>query len=232
MSSHRVTLQNMTTESYNGMQGTLVFTKTPQRVGVKLDDIGRLISVRLECVATEVKFPQCSICLEAMPPTTTQTLVCSHTFHRWCVNQWRNTGNADDVEASTKRCPVCRTYTGSSPKPILKKTAPEIVLTALGSIHQTVAKLKRLPEPSFEEELEAVITQITQCKLNNQAFQGYEMLQDAVDAFNKRNCEQNCRNLYDALLQCLIMHCFTDPSKHDDYTLRGIDMWMKSLFHN
>lgn len=44
-----VTLTRMRTQSYNGMQGHLVFRNTPGRVGVRLHN-GSLISVRLECV--------------------------------------------------------------------------------------------------------------------------------------------------------------------------------------
>lgn len=44
-----VTLTRMRTESFNGMQGRIVFCSTPGRVGVRLHN-GSLISVRLECV--------------------------------------------------------------------------------------------------------------------------------------------------------------------------------------
>jgi hypothetical protein len=220
----------MRTKAYNGLSGTLVCSSTPWRVGVKLDD-GRLISVRMECIVTSDDFPSCSICFQPMLPTTTQRLLCSHTFHWWCAKQWRVSGNLEDIEAPTARCPLCRTYIGQSNESILSMTAPEIVTVALGSIHQTVAHLKGLPEPSFEEELQAVSTQVTQCKLNHQAFPSYQILQGKLNAYKADKSSANCEELRDALLGSLVVHCYPDNSTSaDDTYAKAISMWMGSLF--
>lgn len=44
------------------------------------------------------EFPECSICLKAIRRTK-DTLDCSHSFHRRCIDKWFERSNA---------CPICR----------------------------------------------------------------------------------------------------------------------------
>ena len=63
------------------------------------------------------------------------------------MNEWRATAGIN-FEAAGARCPMCRSYVGlASTTPnanaLLDRPAKEIVLLALGAIHQDVARLNK-----------------------------------------------------------------------------------------
>lgn len=228
----QVTLTRMRNESYNGMQGRLVFCSTPRRVGVRLDD-GSLISVRLECVLTDSTVEQCPICMDPIVETTGNLTSCGHNMHWWCLNEWRATAGRD-FESSGARCPVCRSYVGiacmtSNIGQFLSKIpSREIVITALGAIHQDVARLNQDAEPSFDEELTAVMQQMAKFGASGNADNTYSSLRRQIDHYLHSPNELNRKQLVKALSHTLALHCFPCKQSLVRHYGNAIKNWIRT----
>lgn len=174
----------------------------------------------------------CPVCLDPLFKPITKTLVCNHALHWYCLDSWQKTANFDP-EADGARCPECRAYIGLSMKEIgvqtLKQDAWEIVFQALGAIHQNVARLDGRPEPSFDEEMQAVLEQLTRAK------QQIPDCMEKLDALRRRfllnQSDENSSMLCEALQRILIIHCFPRGAEHtiNPNYLTAIDLWIRTL---
>ena len=221
-------LTGMSTPGYNGLACDLVCTKSPNRVGARLPT-GRTVAVRLECIECDVTPPSCPVCHDPLFGPTIKQLSCGHEMHWWCIKQWRATANANP-EAAGARCPVCRAYVGlSDNQPALKKHALEIVFQALGAIHQTVARLDGKPEPSMEDELTAVTTQIDSALGQNpEVLNRFETLRQAYWKKDKSGAATLYETLECILVMCCCYPCGTETTVSSNYP-RAIEIWLSSL---
>lgn len=227
----RITLARMRNDAYNGMEGQLVVCSTPRRVGVELDN-GAKISVRLECVVSDVLFDQCSICMDPLIDGTSKVNSCGHELHWWCMNEWRATAGID-FEAAGARCPMCRSYVGlASTTPnasaLLDRPAKEIVLLALGAIHQDIARLNKRREPSFADELAAIMQQMLACEASGQAQRIYSNLQATIDEYKREPTQLKTKRLVDALGCALSVHCFHPGQTSDEHYPQAIRNWIRT----
>lgn len=225
------TLKNMQTPGYNGTACVLTACDTSGRIGARLPS-GRTISVRIDCIDDENTSETCSVCHDPLFKPITKTLMCGHALHWYCLESWQKTARFNH-EAGGARCPVCRAYIGLSLKEIgvgtLEQDACEIVFQALGAIHQNVARLNGDPEPSFDEEMQAVVEQLERAKKQ------IPDCMDELDALRLRflsnQSDENASILCDALKRILIVHCFpcgAERQVNPNYTT-AIDLWMRTL---
>jgi hypothetical protein len=222
----RVQLCNLSAAEYNGAWGMLVPCDTPRRLGVRLDS-GKCLSVPLNAISRSKDHAQCVICLEPMDFTNVQTLGCGHKMHWWCIKEWRCTAQ-QDVEASGARCPTCRSYIGLSHTSILNHNGMEIIVMALGYIYQAVYRIQQLPEPSEMDEFGAVW--FLAMKYQEKYAQTiYDNVQEAVDAYKKRECLQTYTDLHGTLTRVLTLHCSFATDFNADTYAQAIRMWLKSM---
>jgi len=225
------TLKDMQTPGYNGTPCVLTACDTPCRIGARLAN-GRVISVRLNCIDDTDITETCPVCLDPLFKPITKTLVCNHALHWYCLDSWQRTANFDP-EAAGARCPKCRAYIGLSLKEIgvqtLAQDAWEIVIQALGAIHQNVARLDGHPEPSFDEEMLAVLEQLKRAM--EQIPDCLEKLDTLRRRFLSNQSDENASILYDALQRTLIIHCFPRGAEHkvNPKYATAINLWMRTL---
>ena len=221
------TLKNIQTPGYNGQSCELIRTSSPQRVGALLQD-GRSIAVRLECIECDVTTSTCPVCFDLMFEPTIKELSCGHKLHWWCIKKWRTTAGTNH-EAAGARCPICRAYVGLAGERTITKHASEIVLQALGAIHQTVARLDGKPEPSFDNELTTILKQMEAAQRDKPDI--IERLETLRAQFCAAPSDQNSELLYTALGRVLVVHCFPSGAEQtvSKNYLPAIKTWLASL---
>lgn len=219
-----VLLHGLKTDKYNGVIGEITGSSS-DRIHVKLQT-GQKISVKAECVT---KDPKCAICFKSMTMFDSKSLLCKHVMHEHCMNTWRASNT--DVESGAARCPLCRAYVGLYSDEDLqwtKKDPMEIIYLALGSIHQSYARLKKYPEPSLHEELEHIMRQMS-FYLKEYGIGSYDKLRAAIKAFERAPSSTTKKGLFEVLKHLLYLHVFTTTSESDVTAKEAIDEWMSSL---
>lgn len=223
------TLKNMKTEGFNGTPCVLIACKSPGRVGARLPD-GRTVAVRLDCIEDETTPTTCPVCIDPLFKPITTTLVCGHALHWYCRDEWQKTARFNH-EAEGARCPVCRAYVGQPIKghSALQQDTRLLVFQALGAIHQNVARLDGRPEPSFDEEMAAIVEQMQRAK--EQDPNCMDQLDVLRRHFLSTRTDESQMLLFKALTVTLITHCVPCGAEHTvspNYT-SAIEQWLGTL---
>mmetsp|Transcript_33079 Transcript_33079/g.82561 ORF Transcript_33079/g.82561 Transcript_33079/m.82561 type:complete len:153 (+) Transcript_33079:96-554(+) len=148
------------------------------------------------------------------------------------MNDWRATAGID-FEAAGARCPTCRSYVGlvsttPNANALLDRPAKEIVLLALGAIHQDVARLNKRPEPSFADELTVIMQQMLACEVSGQAQSTYSNLQATIDEYKREPTQFKTNRLVDALTCALTVHCSYPSQASDEHYPQAIRNWIRT----
>lgn len=224
----RFTLAGLTADHYNGLSVQLIPRNGDDRACVQLE-CGKRIRVPFHAlvVTEDMNLETCSICSFPCLPGYCSVTGCNHKFHTSCLTKWRTTAQ-HDIEAPGNRCPLCRSYQGTTGLFSWKRcSAKEVVIMALGAICQSFAHQNGMKEPTVTEELDFVLTCMSKCADNKQDC--YQYLQNKIDAYNKNSFDKDAIiELHDALKRMLVVHVFYDETVDERY-VKAIDAWLLTL---
>ena len=132
-------------------------------------------SVRNAKARAIVREEECAICLSPMLyPRLTRTLICGHTFHRKCINEWIN------IEHHTS-CPTCRQSIEPKRKHHLQQFIPIPGSATISDIKRANALIKGLRNAATIDEALLLLSE-TDIIINNMQISDKKEMTEAVRA--------------------------------------------------
>ena len=132
-------------------------------------------SVRNAKARAIVREEECAICLSPMLyPRLTRTLICGHTFHRKCINEWIN------IEHHTS-CPTCRQSIEPKRKHHLQQFIPIPGSATISDIKRANALIKGLRNAATIDEALLLLSE-TDIIINNMQIRDKKEMTEAERA--------------------------------------------------
>ena len=132
-------------------------------------------SVRRARTSAIVREEECVICLSLMIyPRLTRTLICGHTFHRKCINEWINIGRRTI-------CPTCRRSIEPKRKHHLQQFIPIPGSATISDIKRANALIKGLRNAATIDEALLLLSE-TDIIINNMQISDKKEMTEAVRA--------------------------------------------------
>ena len=132
-------------------------------------------SVRNAKARAIVREEECAICLSPMLyPRLTRTLICGHTFHRKCINEYIN------IEHNTS-CPICRQSIEPKRKHHLQRLIPKPGSATIYDIKRANAFIKGLRKADTLEEAILLLSE-TDIIIDNMQISKQRQMREAVRA--------------------------------------------------